>query len=293
MRIPRPGAALLVLALGASTACSIDLDAAQYVSKEEKNFTVGGKAEVVLKTFDGSIEVASWDKSQVAVTIERRAGNQAEADALKVNTQQDGNRIVIEAVKPEREVHVGWGSGRSVAFVVHVPRQTDLTASSGDGAISATGIAGAVDLKSGDGSVKAADLTGEVGIRTGDGSVDADNVSGNLRVSTGDGSVAIKGAPKSLVARTGDGSVHVDVTAGSSPADDWDISTGDGSVTVSLPAGFNASLDAHTGDGDITADDFGLRTTDDHRSDLKGDIGSGGAALKIRTGDGSIRLAKR
>ena len=41
------------------------------------------------------------------------------------------------------------------------------------------------------------------------------------------------------------------------------------------------------------AEDFGLRTSGDHRSDLKGNIGSGGAALRIRTGDGSIRLAKR
>jgi DUF4097 and DUF4098 domain-containing protein YvlB len=293
MRMPRPGAALLVLALGASTACSIDLDAAQYVSKEDKSFTVSGKAELVLKTFDGSIEVTSWDKAQVAVTIERRAGNQAEADALKVNAEQQGNRIVVEAVKPEREVHVGWTNGRSVAFVVHVPRQTDLAASSGDGSITATGLTGTVDLKSGDGSVSATDLTGEVGIHTGDGSVAADNVSGDLRVSTGDGSVSIKGAPKSLMARTGDGSVRVDVTAGSAPADDWDISTGDGSVTVSLPAGFNAALDAHTGDGDINAEDFGLRTASDRKSDLKGNIGSGGAALRIRTGDGSIHLAKR
>ena len=85
---------------------------------------------------DGAIEVTSWDNAQVAVTVERRAASQAEADALKVDMQQDGNRIVIEAVKPEEEVHIGWHTGRSVAFVVHVPRQTNLTASSGDGATS-------------------------------------------------------------------------------------------------------------------------------------------------------------
>ncbi len=288
----RSTAALLALALGCSAGCSIDLDAAQYVSKQDKNFTVSGPADVVLKTFDGSIEVTSWDKSQVAVTIERRAGNQAEADALKVSTQQDGNKIVIEAVKPEQDVHIGWHTGRSVAFVVHVPRTTDLTASSGDGSISASGLTGTVQLKSGDGSIKAADLTGDVTIHTGDGGVEASNVTGSLNVSTGDGSVAIKGAPKGLTARTGDGSVDVDVLSGSAPADDWDISTGDGSVSVSLPAGFNAALDAHTGDGAITADDFGLHPSQDRRSDLRGNIGNGGAALRIRTGDGSIRLAK-
>jgi DUF4097 and DUF4098 domain-containing protein YvlB len=293
MPISRPGVALLALAIGASTACAINLDAAQYVSKEDRSFAVSGKAEVVLKTFDGSIEVTSWDKSQVAVTIERRAGNQGDAEALKVNAEQVGNHIVLEALKPERQVEVGWGSGRSVAFVVHVPRQTDLTASSGDGSIRASGLAGTVDLKSGDGSIKAADLAGEVMIHTGDGSVEASDVSGNLKVSTGDGSVTIKGTPRTLSARTGDGSVRIEVLGATTPEDGWDINTGDGSVSVTLPAGFNASLDAHTGDGGITADDFGLRPSSDRKNDLRGDIGSGGAALRIRTGDGSIHLSKR
>ena len=293
MPISRPGAALLALAIGASTACAINLDAAQYVSKEDKSFAVSGKAEVVLKTFDGSIEVTSWDKSQVAVTIERRAGNQGDAEALKVNAEQVGNRIVVEAVKPDRQVEVGWNSGRSVAFVVHVPRQTDLTASSGDGSIRASGLAGAVDPKSGDGSIKAADLTGEVTLHTGDGSVEAAEVSGNLRVSTGDGSVTIKGTPRTLSARTGDGSVRIEVQGTTTAEEGWDISTGDGSVSVVLPDGFSAALDAHTGDGNISADDFGLRPSSDRKNDLRGAIGSGGPALRIRTGDGSIRLSKQ
>ena len=32
-------------------------------------------------------------------------------------------------------------------------------------------------------------------------------------------------------------------------SDNWDITTGDGGVTLYLPSGFNADLDAHTGDG--------------------------------------------
>ena len=51
-----------------------------------------GKAEISLKTFDGSIEVTAWDKPEVALTIERHADTQAEAEALKVKAEQDGNR---------------------------------------------------------------------------------------------------------------------------------------------------------------------------------------------------------
>jgi DUF4097 and DUF4098 domain-containing protein YvlB len=295
MRSIRPRFALLALAACVSTACSIDLDAAQYTAKEEKSFTVTGKAEISLKTFDGSIAVMAWDKSQVALTIERHAGSQAEAEALKVKTEQDGNRIIIEAVKPEGSdgVHVGWHAGRSVSFVLHVPKQTDLTASSGDGSIDATGVTGTVQLRSGDGSIKAADLVGDVTVHTGDGSIDAQNVTGALDVSTGDGSVSISGAPKALKARTGDGAVNLKVASVGSPSEDWDISTGDGSVTVNLPTGFNAQLDAHTGDGSISADDFGLRPTGEDKNNLQGTLGSGGRTLRIRSGDGSIHVGKQ
>jgi DUF4097 and DUF4098 domain-containing protein YvlB len=291
----RSGAALLALAVAGSTACSINLTAEQYVNKENKTFAVTGKADVELKTFDGSIEVTSWDKPEVAVTIERRADTQAEAEALKVTADQTGNRIVIHAVKPEgsdSQLQVGFHHGRSVRFMVNVPRSTDLNATSGDGSISVSGISGRVDARSGDGSIATRDISGDVGLDTGDGSISADNVTGNLKINTGDGSVSIKGQPRGLIAHTGDGSVSVDVTSATT-AGDWELTTGDGGIHVSLPANFNAQVDAHTGDGGIDANDFGLHPTGEDRNDLRGTIGSGGPTLRLRTGDGGITLSKR
>jgi DUF4097 and DUF4098 domain-containing protein YvlB len=297
MRNIRSGAALLALAVAGSTACSINLNAEQYVNKEHKTFAVTGKADVELKTFDGSIEVTSWDKPEVSITIERRADTQAEAEALKVTAEQTGNRVVVQAVKPERrdsQVQVGFSHGRSVRFVVNVPRTTDLNATSGDGSISVSGIDGRVEARSGDGSIAATEIKGDVGLDTGDGSISADNVSGNLKINTGDGSVSVKGQPRGLVAHTGDGSVSVDVTSSSaSPVADWELTTGDGGIHVTLPANFNAQVDAHTGDGGIDANDFGLRPTGEDRNDLRGAIGSGGPTIRLRTGDGGITLSKR
>jgi DUF4097 and DUF4098 domain-containing protein YvlB len=296
MRTIRSGAAILALAVAGSTACSINLNAEQYVNKEHKTFAVTGKADVELKTFDGSIEVTSWDKPEVAVTIERRADTQAEAEALKVTAEQSANRVVIHAVKPERsesQVQVGFHHGRSVRFVVSVPRTTDLNATSGDGSISVSGITGRVDARSGDGSIATSDISGDVGLDTGDGSISADNVTGDLKINTGDGSVSVKGQPRGLIAHTGDGSVSVDVTSATTAAGDWELTTGDGGIHVTLPANFNAQLDAHTGDGGIDANDFGLRATGEDRNDLRGAIGSGGPTLRLRTGDGGITLSKR
>ena len=276
------------------SACSINVNAEPFVATDQKSFSVTGTPEVSLKTFDGSIEVTAWDKPEVGLTIERRAGSQAEADALVVNTSQDGNRIVVEAVQPERDKQVGFhiGQGRSVRFVVSVPKQTDLVARSGDGSIAATGVQGRVELRSGDGSVRGADLDGDIIVHTGDGSIALDNTAGRLDLSTGDGSVRVQGAPTLVKAHTGDGSVALDVTAGASIGEDWEITTGDGGVRLSLPPTINAELDASTGDGSISAGDFGLETTADARHELRGRIGDGGPLLKVRTGDGSITVAK-
>ena len=81
---------------------------------------------------------------------------------------------------------------------------------------------------------------------------------------------------------------------GSAPSSDWDIVTGDGSVTLEVPDGFGAELDAPTGDGGIHMRDVTLSNVTGKvgKSDLRGRLGNGGRALRVRTGDGSITLKR-
>jgi hypothetical protein len=72
----------------------------------------------------------------------------------------------------------------------------------------------------------------------------------------------------------------------------WDINTGDGHVTLRLPQSFAADLDAHTGDGQIEVN-FPITTSGTVGGhDLRGKIGGGGPTLKIRTGDGGIKVQR-
>lgn len=283
---------LLPLVAAALSACSIDVSAERHVATEQKTFQVTGKPEVSLVTFDGAIEVASWDRPEVAVTIERYAGSQAEAEALTVTAEQSGNRITIEAPRPEPTIRVGFGQGRGVKFIVSLPAEADLTARTGDGAISAERVRGTVHLRTGDGAIRGGDLAGDVTVSSGDGSITLDRVAGRLDVRTGDGSVQIAGAPSALKARSGDGSISVAVADGATLEDDWDIVTGDGSVNVALPDSVNAEIEARTGDGRVSAEAFSLQVSESRR-ELTGRIGTGGRRLTIRTGDGSVSISKR
>ena len=256
----------------------IGADLNKYVERDEKHFAVTGKADVALTTFDGSIEIRPWDKTDVQVVVEKRGRDHDDVSGIEVKAEQHGNRIEVSVTQPKRD-RAGFGFhlySRSARLIVSVPAASDVSAKSGDGSIDIERVSGRLALRSGDGHIHGRMLGGEVDANTGDGSVKLDGNLTGLRVHTGDGSVTI----------------HAD--AGSSPSADWDIVTGDGSVTHEVPDGFGAELDAHTGDGSIRMRDLTLSnvTGTIGRSTVRGRLGDGGHAVRVRTGDGSITLKR-
>jgi len=269
--------ALLALTLVASGCVIVDADFKQVV-RDDKHFTVNGKPDLTLSTFDGPIEVRPWDKPEVQVTIEKRGRDEADIKSIAVTVEQNGNHITIAANhdRDRGRVHFGWNMSRSAKLIVQAPAVSDVNARSGDGSIDVTGITGTIVLHSGDGRINARDIGGDVD------------------VSTGDGSVTIDGKFEALRAHSGDGSLRIQALRGSAAAKDWNITTGDGSVTLELPDKFDADLDAHTGDGRIRLNDVTVSNVQGEirRNTVRGQLGSGGGALKIRTGDGSITLRR-
>ena len=281
--------AAVLAAVLALPACTLDLAAEPFTEREEKNYEVQGTAEVTLITFDGSIEIQSWDRSEVAVTIERRAANEEALRSLRVDATHEGNRIRIEVIKPEG---FDLGMSPSASLKVSLPRTSDVEARSGDGSIRIGDVSGRITLRSGDGSIKGTALRGELAAHTGDGSIALEGISGRVTVHTGDGSVSLDGVMQAVNARTGDGSIRIRALPESSAVEDWTVTTGDGGMTVELPERFSAEVDARTGDGRISVEGLQVTVTDgvSERDQLRGRLGSGGRTLRLRTGDGSIRL---
>jgi hypothetical protein len=235
--------AAVVCAAGVFTGCVV-VDSQAHIAREEKRFDVSGTPELTLTTFDGAIELRAGDARTVVVEIEKRGPTKEGLDGLRVETSQDGNHITVEVKRPAHEVvFFGIGATPTAKLIVTMPREGNVTARSGDGAINVDGIHGRLELHTGDGSI----------------------------------------------------TFHAD--GGTRMTDDWSFTTGDGSVAIDLPRDFAAELDAHTGDGTIRneltvaaeAGDDNKRSEDERRS-LRTRLGAGGKTLKIRTGDGSIKL---
>jgi Putative adhesin len=288
------GSVLAAATLG--SACVVSVDSQGQIVREEKRYTVTGTPELRLTTFDGAIEIQAWDKPDVAIDVEKRGATKEAVDGLEVTSSQQGNRIELEVKRPRSESLTGFGFQQSASarLIVSVPHDVNVIARSGDGSIKIERVNGRLELRTGDGSIRASEVSGELILDTGDGSVVVEGARGRLLVDTGDGGVNVAGRLTSVKLHTGDGSIVYRAEPGSEMADDWEITTGDGGVTLYLPPGFGAELDAHTGDGAIRNDlDVSGGPEGEHgenRRTLRGRLGAGGKQIRVRTGDGTIRL---
>lgn len=236
-----------------------------------KRFEVTGKPELRIQADDAAVTLRAGASDAVSAHLTSQ-GWKIGPDGVRVSTRQNGNRIELEVRVPE--MHWGFGN-RSVRLEVFVPEELRAEIHTGDGRVSVQG------------------LKGEFQFVTGDGAIEAESLDGTLSARSGDGSVKVRGRFDQVDLHTGDGSIEAAFDRGSKMAGLWRVETGDGSVTLRLPEGFAADLDAHTGDGNISVS-LPVTTAGLHNGEhnFRGKLNGGGLSLRIRTGDGSIRLER-
>jgi DUF4097 and DUF4098 domain-containing protein YvlB len=235
-----------------------------------KSYPVTGKPDVRVDVEDGNVDVISSSGKQVHATVVTR-GWKIDADGVRILEEQSGNHVQIEIKVPHN--HINFGN-HSVKVELTVPAEADL------------------DLHTGDGNLTADGVKGRLRFSTGDGNIDAHSLDGPLFARTGDGNLKLEGRFDDLEAATGDGDVQVEAASGSRMGTGWSLHTGDGNVTLRCADDLSADLDAHTGDGKIRLD-FPITTSGSLKENtVEGRINGGGATLKLRTGDGDIRIEK-
>src|SRR4051794_25831941 len=108
----------------------VDISAGQARDVETvgKRFAVTGTPTVKVGTFDGSVDVTTWDRPEVLVVIEKHAVDRAAADQMVVTAEQNGDAITVD-VRREREggVHFDFGS-HTARVTLTVPAKTEIDA---------------------------------------------------------------------------------------------------------------------------------------------------------------------
>ena len=289
-------AAVTAMALGVG-ACVIDVEHEGETERVEKRFPVAESsvAELRLQTFDGAIEVRTWDRPEVLVFVDKRGEHAKVLERIEVLAEQKGEVITVEArdSNKSRFVGIGFSVAPSAKMVATVPRRTNLLIRTPDGSIVVERVEGRVEVHTGDGSIRVTETAGDLLAETGDGSLLLDDVRGNIEARTADGTIRLSGTPARVRARSGDGSIVMRIRTGTVMADDWMIATDDGSVAIELPEGFAAQIEADCADGRVRNDLPLVIASGGSRNDrtLVGTLGQGGKRLTVKTGDGTIRLS--
>jgi len=235
-----------------------------------KTFTVGAAPELRIETSDANVTLRAANVNTIEARVYTSGWKIGPLD-VRVTDHQVGDRVEIEVKVPELHFNLG---NRWVKIEVQIPSATRT------------------DVHTGDGNIRADGLRAPAKLVTHDGNIDGEGFDGALDASSGDGNIRVHGKFSGLNLRSGDGNITAEVAPGSHMATGWNVHTGDGGVTLRLPDGFAAELDAHTGDGRITVDLPLLTGGGIHEDSVSGKLNGGGPVLTVRTGDGSVHLAR-
>lgn len=272
------------------------------------NVKAGGHLELTNR--NGGVEITGWDRDSVEVAGTKYAPDRDSLRDVKVDVQQDGDRLVVRTETPKGN----WRGGNfGVRYRIHVPRQFMLDrVETTNGAITAEDLQGGGKLKSTNGKLAFARLTGNYNAETTNGGIELTDLSGEQHLATTNGGVrgslkqgsveasSTNGAIDITVAQPqADRPIRVETTNGSVQlamaefrGNPVHAETTHGSVTLRLPEGTNATLDAHTSSAKVTSDLPLTSTEDSSKHSLRGRLGSGGPTIEASSSSGSIRVER-
>ena len=205
-----------------------------------------------LSNVNGSVEVGAWEKN--AVEIRARKFTRGNSAAL------GRVQILVDSQPGEVSVHTQYpeseGLDVNVEYHIRVPARVILRRlETVNGSVTVRGVAGSGLLRS---------------------------VNGNVELFDGAGR---------FDARSTNGNVHIELTE-LPPGSPISIETVNGSVVLALPANADAELDILSMNGDFLSE-LPVMLKGTHSShDFRGRLGRGGAAVKVRTVNGGIRVVE-
>jgi DUF4097 and DUF4098 domain-containing protein YvlB len=166
-----------------------------------------------------------------------------------------------------------------------------VTAETAGGDITLERIEGEVRVSTSHGNIRANDLDGSLFARTGAGAIEVARVSGDVDVGVVRGHVKIANAGGRVTARSAQGSLEVGFAAGNQSGGKLNAMKGAVRVTVDRRA--NLLVDAHATDGRVRTNLPIRAVAESSDTKLKGNLGSGGRRLTLRSTDGPIVLNAR
>jgi hypothetical protein len=288
----------------------------------EREFDLGSGGRFVLDTDSGRVSISGTSGSTARVVITSRKDDLE--SLFDVKFEHRPGELEVNVEKKSKLSSVWNWRNDGLRFEVWVPRDTeiDIDTAGGSielesierdarldtsgGSITAREVGGDVLADTSGGSIEVSDVRGSVDADTSGGSIEIDNVGGQLRADTSGGSIRINDVAGDIEADTSGGSIRIEGAGGEVEADTSGggvqvtftpgnaeggrISSSGGTITVTLDPSVSLSLDASASGGSVDSEVPITVQGKISRSSLKGEIGGGGAELKIRASGGGIKI---
>src|ERR1700722_9577264 len=245
--------ALLILALGAHAS-----DHRGALTEEfHQTYALTADGRIELDNINGDVHISSWERNEVKVDAVKYADTKERLDEAKIEIDSRNDSLAIRTKYPDHNNNWNWGSHNnpaSVEYTLTVPRTARLD--------EIKLINGELDLKG---------VSGEVNASCINGRLDAQNLAGRARLSTINGRLEAR----------------FDQLAGQRV----ELKSENGSVDLNIPSDSNGEIEASTVSGGIN-NDFGLHVNPHSfvGHDLRGELGHGGAHIKLANVNGRIEV---
>lgn len=243
--------ALLAFAMGAHASD-------RSVTEEfHQTYALSAEGRIELDNINGDVHISSWDRNEVKVDAVKYAGTKERLDEAKIEIDSGKDYLSIRTKYPDRDQSWNWGSHNNpagVEYTLTVPRNARLD--------EINLINGKLDIKGVNGEVRASCINGKL---------EARDLAGRAHLSTVNGRLE----------------AQFDQLAGNYV----ELNSVNGSVELTIPSDSKAELEASTVSGGID-NDFGLHVNH-HRfvgHDLRGELGDGGAHIKLENVNGHIEI---
>jgi DUF4097 and DUF4098 domain-containing protein YvlB len=299
------GATIAFLSLAGCDDMNFDIGD-RYKEDFHYNFALQPGGKLDLENFNGSVDIAGWDKNEVEVNGTKYARSKDLLDSIKIETSNSPDAVRFKTSHP-----VGHGN-MGAKYTIRVPRKVVLNdIRSSNGAIHVEDIDGTSRLHTSNGGVRLSRVKGDIDIETSNGTIELEGVNGNATLRTSNGKIKgdIKGG--ALEANTSNGGITLALADGSGNgpvrmhssngsidltldnAREVHATTSNSSITVHLPSSANGRVRAHTSNSSIDTDfDVLVKGGVHTKHELEGTLGSGGPLIDLSTSNGGIHLVK-
>lgn len=263
-----------------------------YHQRVEREIACEAAPRIVLHNQNGAVIATSWEKQAVSIVAHKRVspsksvwsffgfggGSESSEDSMaaalndiEINIESKPAEVAIETIFK----NPGIAKNRGVEYELRVPQGSTLELHTSNGQIDVSNVDGSLTLDSSNGQIV------------------TNQTRGSVQAHTSNGAVTCREATGPVDLESSNGAISVDYIGSLAPDAAIACETSNGRIDLRLPSTTAFSLDARTSNGRITNEfPLSIPTSDSDRRHVVGDVGDGGATVRLRTSNGSIVVAK-